>query len=317
MILEHLDEEQVQLDFDPDSRIFNVSGVTQSYSFYGLPLTFVSLPDVLSEELDAPLTRPGVSFETSSFVNAMKNIKFAAEQGDMSFKSRTVEERLYTQRDYLRGVFLEFKPGQYRLAAADGRRLTTTIVDSPNILEGIDAARFENFIISNQACAKLIEIVELLQFPQIQLIPGTEHAKFEFEGGSIDFKLTKQEYPDIQKIMPEPYSIKIISETKGLKTAIEQVDLVAPEHHRIKLQIAGEQLQAQATDGQFLKSAEAAISVKHEGQDIDFFFNSRYLLDVLNHTDSHEITIECKDPLSAVVVKSEGGYYNLIMPMKG
>jgi len=117
--------------------------------------------------------------------------------------------------------------------------------------------------------------------------------------------------------MPEPYPIKIIAETERLKTAIEQVDLAAPEHNRIKLHVTGEQLKAQATDGKFLQSAEATISVKHEGQDIDFFFNSKYLLDVLNHTDSHEVTIELKDPMSAVVVKGKEGYFNLIMPMKG
>lgn len=318
MILKHLGEEQVELGFDSDSRIFNVAGGTQNYSFYGLSLTSFSLPDVLSEELDTPLTPSGVSLEVKAFVNAMRNIKFAADQGDMSFKSRKVEERLISiQRDYLRGVFLEFKPDQYRLAATDGRRLTTTTVDSLNILEGIDVAKFENFIIPNQACAKLIEIVETLQIQQIQIIPGEGHAMFEFEGGSIDFKLTGQGYPDIQKIMPEPYPIKIIAETERLKAAIAQVDLAAPEHHRIKLQFTDEQLQVQATDGQFLKSAEATISVKHKGQDINFSASSKFLLDVLNHTDSREITIELKDPMSAVVIKGKEGYYNLIMPMKG
>jgi DNA polymerase-3 subunit beta len=320
MILKHLGEEQVELGFDSDSRNFSVAGSTQNYSFSGLPLTYYSLPDVLSEELDTPLTRPGISLENSSFVNAIKNIRFAAEQGDMSFKLPTGEEIITFkyQRDYLRGVWLEFKPDQYLLTAADGRRLTTTTLAHSKDVAGSD--KFDssyNLVIPNQVCAKLIEIVELLQFPQIQLIPGTEHARFEFEGGSIDFKLTKQGYPDIQKIMPEPYPIKVIAETECLKTAIEQVDLAEPRDNRIKLHITGEQLKAQTTDGKFLQLAEATISVKHEGQDIDFFFNSRYLLDVLNHIDSREITIELKDPLSAAVVKGKEGYYNLIMPMKG
>ena len=318
MILKHLDEEQVQLAFDPDSRIFNVAGGTQRYSFSGLSLTYYSLPDVLSEELDTSLTPPGVSLEASTFVNAIKNIKFAAEQGDMNFKLLKGDERITSsRRDYLRGMLLEFKPDQYRAAATDGRRFTTTTVTRSNILA--DADKFDffyNLVIPNQVCTKLIEIVEKLQIPQLQLIPGAEHAMFEFEDGSLDFKLTEHEYPDIQKIMPEPYPTKIIAETKRLKTAIAQVDLVAPEHHRIKLQITGEQLQVQAADGQFLKSAEATISVKHEGQDINFSVNSKFLLDVLNHADSHEVTIEFKDPLSAVVVKGEGGYYSLIMPMK-
>ncbi|MBC8229059.1 hypothetical protein H8E77_05885 [bacterium] len=318
MILKNLGDEQVQLDFEQDSRSFNVAGGVQNYSFYGLTLTNYSLPDVLSEELDTPLTRPGVSLEAKTLVNGIKNIKFAAEQGDMSFKPIKGEERIEsTRRDYLRGVWLEFKPDQYRLAATDGRRLTTTTVDSQNILEGIDVAKFENFIIPNQACAKLIEIVETLKIQQIQIISGEGHAMFEFEGGSIDFKLTEQGFPDIQKIMPEAYPTKIIAETERLKTAIEQAALAAPEHHRIKLQFTGEQLQVQATDGQFLKSARATIPVKHKVQDINFFASSKFLLDVLNHTDSREVTIEFKDPLSAVVVKGKEGYYNLIMPMKG
>ena len=319
MILKHLSEEQVQLDFDSDNRVFNMAAETQRYSFYGLPLRSFSLPDVLSEDLDTPLTRPGVSLETSSFVNAMKNTKFAAEQGEMNFKLLKGDERITSsRRDYLRGMLLEFKPDQYRVAATDGRRLTTTTVArSKNLADADKFDFFYNLVIPNQVCAKLIEIVEYLQIQQIQLIPGAEHAMVEFEGGSLDFKLTEQGYPDIHKIMPEPYPTKIIAETKRLKTAIAQVDLAAPEHHRIKLQITGEQLQVQAADGQFLKSAEATISVKHEGQDINFSVNSKFLLDVLNHADSHEVTIEFKDPLSAVVVKGEQGYYSLIMPMKG
>ncbi|MBM3241610.1 hypothetical protein FJZ31_35460 [Candidatus Poribacteria bacterium] len=319
MILKHLGEEQVELGFDSDSRNFSVAGSAQSYSFSGLTLTNYSLPDVLLEELDTPLTRPGVSLETNSLVNAMKNIKFAAEQGDMSFKLYKAEEKLtYIQRDYLRGVFLEFKPDQYRLAATDGRRLTTTTaVRSKNLADTDKFDFFYNIVIPNQVCAKLIEIVEIIRIQQLQLIPGAEHARFEFEGGSIDFKLTGQGYPDIQKIMPEPYPTKIIAETECLKTAIEQVDLAEPRDNRIKLQITGEQLQAQAVDGQFLKSAEVTIPVKREGQDIDVFVRAKYLLDVLNHTDSHKVTIEFKDPLSAVVIKGKDGYYNLIMPMKG
>ena len=58
------------------------------------------------------------------------------------------------------------------------------------------------------------------------------------------------------------------------------------------------------------------MPVKYEGKDIEIAFNPDFLKDVLTSMDEDVVRLELTDSLSPGVVRGEGTFLHVLMPMR-
>ncbi|HNC99917.1 MAG TPA: DNA polymerase III subunit beta, partial [Myxococcota bacterium] len=62
--------------------------------------------------------------------------------------------------------------------------------------------------------------------------------------------------------------------------------------------------------------AQESMAINYKGRDLSIAFNPGYLLDPLNALDNDEVFLELIDELSPGVLKINGPYQYVVMPMR-
>ena len=106
-------------------------------------------------------------------------------------------------------------------------------------------------------------------------------------------------YPDYNKIIPESFACNFVLNPKEMQSALKQVSLIGnldAVNRKVKLMVNPDaqeiKLIAETTDGE---SSESIVKIeKYEGvpEAWEQSFNSGYIMDYLNNTDSDKILWE-------------------------
>ena len=70
----------------------------------------------------------------------------------------------------------------------------------------------------------------------------------------------------------------------------------------MKVKIAGSEIIISSEDLDFSNKAEERLECKYEGENIEIGFNSKFLIELLNHLDENEIEVKLDSPNSACVI---------------
>jgi DNA polymerase-3 subunit beta len=77
--------------------------------------------------------------------------------------------------------------------------------------------------------------------------------------------------------------------------------------HQIRLKMAGTELKISAEDLDFSNKADERLQCSYEGDDMQIGFNSRFLMEMLNHLGSNEILLEMSLPNRAGILTPVDG----------
>ena len=69
------------------------------------------------------------------------------------------------------------------------------------------------------------------------------------------------------------------------------------------LSISGSELQLAAQDVDFSFEGNERMNCQYDGEDLQIAFNAKFLIELLNASDSEEITIELSTPNKAGIIK--------------
>jgi DNA polymerase-3 subunit beta len=86
------------------------------------------------------------------------------------------------------------------------------------------------------------------------------------------------------------------------------------------LNISGSELQLAAQDVDFSFEGNERMKCQYDGEDLQIAFNARFLIEMLNATDSEEIRMELSTPTKAGILKpveqdDEEELLMLVMPL--
>ena len=73
--------------------------------------------------------------------------------------------------------------------------------------------------------------------------------------------------------------------------------------NQVALNISGSELQLAAQDIDFSFEGNERMKCQYDGEDITIAFNARFLIEMLNATDSPEVKIELSTPTKAGILK--------------
>jgi DNA polymerase III subunit beta len=199
------------------------------------------------------------------------------------------------------------------MVATDGRRLALTDEDVDFGEESVE------FIVPTKAINELSRLLHPSGDAQIRVTDN--QASFELKGEQgqnalLITKLVEGNYPNYRQVIPAESGERIPLVREELLQALRRAEIMTSEKsNSVKLSFTKNNLSITANTPEVGESRES-LAVNYKGQDLAIAFNPAYLMDPLKALDQDEVFLELTDELSPGVVRINGPFLYVIMPMR-
>ena len=243
-----------------------------------------------------------------------KKVLIAQETVRAMLKKTSFAVSTDESRYVLNGIFISLKEGKMTLVATDGRRLA--LVD-----EEVDISEKGSgeFIVPAKAVNELNRLLQ--EKGEVELKFGENQASFSLKdekGFSILLvtKLIEGNYPNYKQVIPGETKERIQLVREELLQALRRAEIMTSEKaNSVKLAFGKNQLAITANSPE-VGEARETIAINYKGKEMAIAFNPRYLIDPLAALVEDEVFIELIDELSPGVLKINGPFLYVVMPMR-
>ncbi|NNU59760.1 DNA polymerase III subunit beta [Ochrobactrum soli] len=199
-------------------------------------------------------------------------------------------------RYYLAGVYLHTVDGRLVAVATDGHRLMRNTGPAGGLEYGVILPR---------------KLVGLL--PKGAVTVELSPNKVRVTSGStvITSKLIDGTFPDYVRVIPTGNSNVLTVDRQALMKAVERVAAVADDKSRAVKFAVGDVLRLMLAD-----KASDEVSIEFEGEPLEIGFNARYVNDMLGALDEPNVRFALGDAGSPAVIKGEGEWTAVLMPVR-
>jgi DNA polymerase-3 subunit beta len=217
-------------------------------------------------------------------------------------------------RYVLNGIFISLKDGKMTLVATDGRRLA--LVDEE---VEISEKSSGEFIVPAKAVNELNRLLQ--DKGEVELKFGENQASFALKdekGFSVLLitKLIEGNYPNYRQVIPGEAKERIALGREELLQALRRAEIMTSEKaNSVKLTFGKNTLAITANSPE-VGEARETLAVNYKGNEIAIAFNPRYLIDPLAALGEDEVFFELIDELSPGVLKINGPFLYVVMPMR-
>lgn len=243
-----------------------------------------------------------VGEELTRFVITQKTLKTMLR--NTSYAASSDETRYI-----LNGVYFNVSGFNMVMACSDGRRLA---VDNTT-LPGPDRANGCAFIIPNKPVAHLERLLQDTE-DQVEVVAGVRGVCFKCGQWSLTAKQIEGNYPDFNKLIPSNKT-KLVLNREQFAAAVRRAALIGGIS--VRLIIGNNRLSIYCADPS-LGEAQEEMAVKHDGAELEMFFDPLFLRDALNAMQCENVILELDASISPALLRADGGTaICLIMPMRG
>lgn len=198
------------------------------------------------------------------------------------------------------------------VVGTDGHRLALI----QKKIEG-NTSEEKKIIIPRKSAFELKKLLEKSE-ENIKVTLSKNHILFSI--GEIQFltRLIEGTYPNYEQVIPTTNEKRIIVHRASFAKAVRRVAVMSKEKtNALKMDIA-EDLISVSSSNPDIGDAKDEITVEYKGENLSLGFNAKYLIDILEVTDTEKVVMEMQAPLSPVLIREENNedYKNVIMPMR-
>jgi DNA polymerase-3 subunit beta len=217
-------------------------------------------------------------------------------------------------RYVLNGIFISLKDGKMTFVATDGRRLA--LVD-----EEVDVSEKSTgeFIVPAKAVNELTRLFQDKGTVEIKL--GENQASFALQNENsfsvlLITKLIEGNYPNYRQVIPGEAKERIALVREELQQALRRAEIMTSEKaNSVKLAFGKNNLTITANSPE-VGEARETLAINYKGKEFAIAFNPRYLIDPLAALTEDEVFLELIDELSPGVLKINGPFLYVVMPMR-
>ena len=217
-------------------------------------------------------------------------------------------------RYVLNGIFISLKDHKMTLVATDGRRLA--LVD-----EEVDISEKSSgeFIVPAKAVNELNRL--LTDKGDVELKFGENQASFALKddkGFSVLLitKLIEGNYPNYRQVIPGEAKERVPLGREEFLQALRRAEIMTSEKaNSVKLTFGKNTLAITANSPE-VGEARETLAMNYKGKEMAIAFNPRYLIDPLAALAEDEVFLELIDELSPGVLKINGPFLYVVMPMR-
>jgi len=292
-----LPHQPISMTLAERSRQVSLACARNTASIGGMdPDDFPPIPSVTSSE--------EIRIDASRLRAAITQTVFAAATDD--------------SRPVLTGVHFHFKPGELRLAAADGFRLS---VHTMPLAAEIDRTA----IVPARALGELGRLLQEVGTGDVVITfnPTGTQVQFDVGHARLIANLIQGTFPNYEQLIPSNYTTRTEVNVSDFVRETRIASIFARDGSGIVRVIGspGEgsdpgslHITARAEE---VGDNEGVLDAVVEGAESKIAFNGRYLSDVLNVIDTDRVAIETSSPSSPGVLRPVGDdrFIHVVMPM--
>jgi DNA polymerase-3 subunit beta len=217
-------------------------------------------------------------------------------------------------RYVLNGIFISLKDHKMTMVATDGRRLA--LVDEE--VDVADPSQGE-FILPAKTVTELNRLLQ--DKGEVELRYAENQASFTLKddkGGSVLIvtKLIEGNYPNYRQVIPTETKERVGLAREEFLHALKRAEIMTSEKsNSVKLSFGKNKLEITANSPE-VGEAKETLAVNYKGVEMAIAFNPKYMIDPLNSLTNDEVFIELIDELSPGVLKINGPFLYVVMPMR-
>jgi len=217
-------------------------------------------------------------------------------------------------RYVLNGIFMMLKEHKLTMVATDGRRLA--LVD-----EEVDVAEKSQgeFIVPAKAVNELNRL--LLEKGEVEIRYTDNQAAFNLKDDKgfsilIVTKLIEGSYPNYRQVIPPETKERISLAREEFMHALRRAEIMTSEkQNSVKLNFTKNNLAITANSPD-VGEARETLAINYKGKEMAIAFNPAYVIDPLSALNTDEVFLELIDELSPGVLKINGPFLYVVMPMR-
>lgn len=294
-IVRYFPTPSVSIDINWENYRLDISGGSARFHLYGSSSDDFPLNSVVSASSDE--TAESFSFDLSSFKKILKEVVFAA----------STEET----RPAFNGVLFTFKDQTLTLTASDTYRLVVSKIQD------------ESWSFKEVRC--LVPAKALREFLRIAgeghkgITVGYQNSVLSVDFGNIYFasRLLEEKYPDVSGVIPGDYKTRVVIEKKLLEDTISRAALLAEgKNQAVNIAVKDNSFEVRVSSQE--GSMEEYLPVEQDGESIELFVNSRFVLDILKIRDEEKIIIDFHGEGGPLIFRlmDDSSYLYLVLPIK-
>jgi len=217
-------------------------------------------------------------------------------------------------RYVLNGIFISLKEGKMTFVATDGRRLA--LVD-----EEVDLGEKSSgeFIVPAKAVNELTRLLQDKGTVEIKF--GENQASFALQNENsfsvlLITKLIEGNYPNYRQVIPGEAKERISLGREEFQQALRRAEIMTSEKANSVRLTFGKNTLAITANSPEVGEARETLAVNYKGKEMAIAFNPRYLIEALNALTEDDVYFELIDELSPGVLKINGPFLYVVMPMR-
>ena len=210
------------------------------------------------------------------------------------------------------GLKFEIANGEMTLIGVDGYRLA--IRKEKIDFNGEDLT----FIVPKKTIRELIKLLDVESDKPVSISIGKRHIVFEVEKYSIISRLLDGEFLDYTSAVPKTISTTVLINTNDAINCIERTLPVIENNQKNPIRCLFDNDQMRVSTVSSLGRVVDYTHANTSGDRVEIGFNSKFVLDALNASDSDEVKIELCGPVSPVKIMSvnSDSFLFLVLPMR-
>lgn len=217
-------------------------------------------------------------------------------------------------RYVLNGIFFSVREHKITMVATDGRRLALAEEEIDVPVESLS-----EFIVPAKAINELNRLMQ--STGQVEIRSTANQAAFTLQdekGFSVLLitKLVEGNYPNYRQVVPTESKERLTVMREELLQALHRAEFMTSEKvNSVKFNFSKNNL-AITVNSPELGEARESLAINYPGRDLAIAFNPTYMMDPLKVLDNDEVALELTDELSPAVMKINGPYLYVLMPMR-
>ena len=256
-------------------------------------------PDNFPKEPTADDTT-SFTMTAAALVTAINKTLFATSNDDL--------------RPAMTGVFFELDKKGLQCVATDAHRLVRykrTDVKCP---------KTDSFIAPRKPLTLLKAAIPSTD-EEITVSYNSNHLFVKHGTTQMSCRLIDARFPDYKVVIPSDNPYKLTVNKSDFQSALRRVSVFSNKStNQVALNISGSELQLAAQDVDFSFEGNERMKCQYTGEDLTIAFNARFLIEMLNATESDEVVVELSTPTKAGILKPSEKDENeellmLVMPL--
>jgi len=217
-------------------------------------------------------------------------------------------------RYVLNGIYMSLRDHKITMVATDGRRLALTDEEVD-----VNPDSEAEFIVPTKAINELNRLLQPKGDVEIRFTENQALFDLKVEDASsvvVITKLVEGNYPNYKQVIPAETAERVALAREEFLQALRRAEIMTSEKsNSVKLAFSKNNLTITANTPE-VGEARESIAINYKGKDLAVAFNPAYLMDPLKALDNDEVFLELTDELSPGVVKINGPFLYVIMPMR-